>query len=85
LDVRIPGTFFLIFAPLTNLASALPVSWNGLGVRESAYVFFLARVGVASEAAVALALLWLGVVLVGGAIGGIVYVSLGESRTPLRA
>jgi hypothetical protein len=78
LRLEIPGTYFFIFGPLVNVFSALPVSWNGLGVRESGYLFFLGHIGLGRESAVAFGLLWLGIVLAGGALGGIVYVFLGD-------
>jgi glycosyltransferase 2 family protein len=44
-------------APLVVLASALPVSINGLGITESAFVLLYAQVGLAPEVALAAAVL----------------------------
>lgn len=74
LGLEIPATYFFIFGPLVNVFAALPISVNGLGVRESAYVFFLTHVGVDAESAIAFAFLWFGLVLASGAVGGAVYV-----------
>ena len=33
---------FRVTIPVVNILSTLPISWNGLGMRENGYVFFLA-------------------------------------------
>ena len=43
--------------PLVYLIEALPISINGLGVREGAFVFFLNQAGFSSEQGLALGLL----------------------------
>jgi uncharacterized membrane protein YbhN (UPF0104 family) len=40
------------------LAAQIPITPGGIGVREAGYVFFLGRVGVGEEPALALALGW---------------------------
>jgi glycosyltransferase 2 family protein len=80
LRIEVPASYFFIFGPLVNVFASLPISVNGLGVRESAYVFFLTHVGIDSASAIAFAFLWFGLVLLAGAVGGIVYLrSEGES------
>jgi len=44
--------------PLVMLAAQVPITPGGIGVREAGFVYFLGRVGVAEEAALALALGW---------------------------
>ncbi len=73
LGVRVPWSYCFVFGPLVNIMSAVPVSLNGLGVREGGYVYFLAHVGVPRDSAVAFALAWFGVVMLAGAVGGLVY------------
>jgi uncharacterized membrane protein YbhN (UPF0104 family) len=51
----------------------IPVSLNGLGIREGAFVFFLAQVGVPEAQALSLALLWLAVLIASSLIGGLVW------------
>jgi uncharacterized membrane protein YbhN (UPF0104 family) len=79
--LEIPGTYFLVFGPLVNIFSSLPVSWNGLGVREAGYIYFLGHIGIGSEEAVVYGLLWLALVILGGVVGGVVYV-LGRHGSP---
>ena len=82
LHLEIPATYFFVFGPLVNLFSALPISWNGLGIREGGYVFFLGHIGVGREVAVAFGLVWLGVVLLASAVGGFVYVTFRDGALP---
>jgi len=83
LDLAVPWSYCLVFGPLVNILAAVPVSWNGLGVREGGYVFFLAHVGIPRESATAFALTWFAIVMLAGALGGVVY--LGHGSTPRRA
>jgi uncharacterized membrane protein YbhN (UPF0104 family) len=73
LGVGVPWSYCFVFGPLVNIMAAVPVSLNGLGVREGGYVYFLAHVGVPRDSAVAFALVWFGVVMLAGAVGGLVY------------
>ena len=73
LGIGIPATYYFIFGPLVNVFSALPISINGLGVREGTTVFFLTHVGVPAELAVAFSLSWFGLVLASAGVGALVY------------
>jgi glycosyltransferase 2 family protein len=81
LHLDIPGTYFFIFGPLVNIFSSLPISVNGLGIREGGYVFFLTHVGVARESAIAFALLYFGIVLASAVVGGVLVVVRGGRKT----
>jgi glycosyltransferase 2 family protein len=69
----VPWSYCFVFGPLVNIMAAVPVSLNGLGVRESGYVYFLAHVDVPRDSAIAFALAWFGVVMLAGGVGGVVY------------
>lgn len=75
LGANIALTHYLVFVPLASIVLILPISFAGLGVRESAYVFLFGQVGVADEVAFSLSLL---VYFLGNAIpgllGGAIYV-----------
>ena len=73
LDIAVPWSYCFVFGPLVNIMAAVPVSLNGLGVREGGYVYFLAHVDVPRDSAIAFALAWFGVVMLAGAVGGVVY------------
>lgn len=75
LGVSIPLTTLFVVVPFVNIASSLPISWNGLGVREKAYqTFFVAAAPalMTSEQAIAFGALWLLAVMTTSALGGIV-------------
>jgi len=71
LNIELPWSYCFIFFPLVDILSALPVSVSGIGIREGGYFFFLGRLGVKPEAAIACGVLWLVIVLVNGILGGI--------------
>ncbi|HET8759821.1 MAG TPA: lysylphosphatidylglycerol synthase transmembrane domain-containing protein [Nitrospiria bacterium] len=82
LGLDVPLVFYFILIPLIAVATLLPVSLNGLGVREVAFVFFLGQVGVPKDQALSLALLWLVVLTAASAIGGLVWLATPVPRKP---
>ncbi len=66
------AAFFLVI-PIVLALMAIPISVNAIGIRENAFVFFLGLFGVALGDALAFAWIGFGLVLVQGALGGIVY------------
>jgi uncharacterized membrane protein YbhN (UPF0104 family) len=81
-DADIPLATLFVVIPLVNIASSLPISWNGLGVRENSYMYFLtaAPALVSPEQAAAFGALWLLAVTVTSAVGGIVALATGDLR-----
>ncbi len=75
LGLDVPVVFYFILIPLIAVATMIPVSLNGLGVREGAFVFFMAQVGVPEAQALSLALLWLVILIASSAIGGLVWLA----------
>src|SRR5919108_4563057 len=57
IQIEIPFSYCIILYPLVGTFSALPVSLNGLGLREGGYLFLLAVIGINSEKSVAFGLL----------------------------
>lgn len=62
---------------VSSIATMIPLSINGLGFREGAYIWALGQFGVASHEATAFALLILAIVLLTSAVGGVVYLIAG--------
>jgi uncharacterized membrane protein YbhN (UPF0104 family) len=83
--VALPFWYCLVFHPLVALATALPVSLGGFGVRESGYVLLLRRIGIRAADAVALSLLWFAVTAVAGLVGGIVFTTYRRRAAAPRA
>jgi hypothetical protein len=63
----------LLFVPLLYLAILLPLSFNGIGIRESVFVMFASSWGIASADAVAFSLTVFALNLAGSLVGGIIY------------
>ena len=70
LDLQLPVLYWLSVVPLVNIIGSLPISFNGLGVREFLYVFFLTPMGVPEEGAVLVASIWFATVIGVGLLGG---------------
>ena len=82
---RLPFSYCLIFYPVISVMTALPVSVNGVGVREGGYLYFLTRIDIDDSIAVTLSLLAFGVTVVGGLLGGVVFLVSGATLPTLRA
>lgn len=77
--LTLPATCFLVGVPLVSLATMLPLSLAGLGVREWAWVWFLAPFGVPAADAVALSLAYFACPFLAGAVGGLVFATRGAA------
>ena len=73
LGLRINPMHFFLIIPIITVLLMVPVSINGIGVRENVFVIFLSKFGVAAGAAVALSWIAYGMVVVWGIIGGLIY------------
>ena len=81
LALDVPVAAVAVFVPLISLAGMLPVSVNGLGVREALYILLFGRIGVPAESAVSLALLYLAVTLLASLPGGLVVLDATSAST----
>jgi hypothetical protein len=73
LSLAVPLSAVAVFVPLVSLAGMVPVSVNGLGVREALYILLFGQIGVSPESSVSLALVYLAVTVVASLPGGLVY------------
>ena len=73
LDIRISPVYFLIFVPVITLISMIPISLNGMGLREYSYMNLFGAIGVAGEACFALGLLCSLTIIISSLPGGVVY------------
>jgi uncharacterized protein (TIRG00374 family) len=74
LGINVPLSYFFIFMPIIWVITMVPISISGLGVREGAFAFFFSQVGMASENAIALSLLYYSYLLCTGLVGGLLFV-----------
>ncbi|MDI6783586.1 MAG: lysylphosphatidylglycerol synthase transmembrane domain-containing protein [bacterium] len=70
----VPLSYYYVAMPIIALLAAIPISFNGMGVREGAYVFFLGLVGIDESVAFSFALLWLFIVIVSSLLGGPLFI-----------
>jgi len=73
LDLDIPLAYYCVLGPMVSLLTLLPISVNGMGVRELGTVAFLAPLSVNADTASTLAFLWFAVSITLSLIGGLVY------------
>ncbi len=65
--------YILMFIPIISLLQMMPVSLNGIGVREGAAIVVFGSVGVVQESAVSVAMFFSGISILVSLSGGIVY------------
>ncbi len=75
LGLGAPLTLFIVVVPIANVFASLPITLNGLGVRETAYLFLFGLAGIRHEDAIALGLLWFAATTLGGLTGAVAFVT----------
>lgn len=73
LGLEVPAVYYGVAAPMVTLVTLVPISLNGMGLREGGMAVFLAPAGVAAADAVTLAFLWFCVQTATSLFGGVVY------------
>ena len=73
LGIPLPLTSYFAFVPLILLVMLLPVTFNGIGTSQAAFVWFFGTAGVAAPPAFALSVLFVALGVVGNLPGGLLY------------
>jgi uncharacterized membrane protein YbhN (UPF0104 family) len=73
LGLQVPPLYYGVLIPLVSILTLLPISLNGMGLREGGTVLLLAPLGIASAPAVTLSLLIFAVYTAASLAGGVVY------------
>lgn len=76
LHLSVPLYFYFIAIPIVSLVAFLPITINGFGLRESAFVYVFSTAHVSTATALLLALLMDMQVLFFGIIGGCLYLTM---------
>lgn len=71
--IRAPFYVFLVFIPLINLTIMIPLTINGIGLRESAYYLLFSQIGLPVETSVTLSLLNFLIMILASLPGAVVY------------
>lgn len=79
IDIRLIELWAIV--PLVYLTDMIPVSINGIGIRDSAFVFFFGLLGYLPEHAFALALLVVAMRYAYGSLGGVLLLVSGLRRS----
>ncbi len=66
--------YFFLLVPVVHLIGMVPLTLNGLGPREAAYIYFL-KDYIGMERAAAVGILWLGLMMLLSVIGGLIYLA----------
>jgi uncharacterized membrane protein YbhN (UPF0104 family) len=73
LGMQVPPLYYGVLIPLVGILTLLPISLNGMGLREAGTVLLLAPLDVSSASAVTLSLLLFAIYTVASLLGGVVY------------
>ncbi|MBI3940291.1 MAG: flippase-like domain-containing protein [Acidobacteria bacterium] len=73
LRVNVPLLYFPVFVPLVTLITMIPLTINGLGLREWIIYILFSQVGVSREECISMGLLYYLVVVLTGLPGGLLY------------
>ena len=79
LGLEVPFSFSLIVYPLVGTFAAIPITLNGLGLREGGYIFLLAVIGIGSEQGIAFGILLFLIIALDSLLGGMLFLF---QRTP---
>ena len=79
LGITAPLTVYLVYVPLILLVMLLPVTFNGIGTSQAAFVWSFGQAGVDPASAFALSVLFVALGIVGNLPGGFLY-AVGERQ-----
>ncbi len=83
LGLHIPLSFYVIAVAFISIVASLPVSINGFGVREGAFVYLCSTINVPAASSLLVVLLVDAQLLLFGIIGGCIYLAMGN-KTSIR-
>jgi hypothetical protein len=73
-DMNIPFMYYLLLYPITAIVASLPVSINGIGVKEFVYVYMLRVFEIDTSSAIMFVMTYNMVVLFSSMLGFIPYI-----------
>ena len=82
MSVPVSARHLAVLVPMSFVIQAVPVSMNGLGVREATFSLYFARLGVPIESALAVSFTSVIIALLVSLVGAILYVTRRPVRTP---
>ena len=85
LGFDVPLYAYAFIVPIATVVMALPISINGIGVREGVFGYLLGFYGVETSASLAFAWVAYALLLATGLLGGIVFAAVRTSSVDQRA
>jgi len=83
LHINLSLLYYLVLVPVITLIQMIPISLNGMGLREYAFMSLFSALGVRSESCIALGLISSIVLILSSFPGGIVYIFF-KNRTDIQ-
>jgi uncharacterized protein (TIRG00374 family) len=80
IGLDVPWAVYGVAAPMVALLTLLPVSLNGMGIRELGMIAFLGPAGVLEGSAMTVAFLWFLLQTAAGLLGAVVYLAAGSGQ-----
>lgn len=70
---QVPLWYYFVFYPSVAVLGFITPTFNGIGIREWSYTYFLMLMGVDKAHAVTYAIIWFGLITLTSLVGGLVY------------
>lgn len=80
LSISIPFSALIAYIPVITIISLIPITINGLGTREAAYVFFFSSLNIAESEAFSISIIFFAASVVASCAGGIVFIFLSKRK-----
>ena len=71
MGIDLPAFYHFIFVPIIILVTLVPITLNGFGIREAAFVYLYGSASVSATDAVAMSVVLTGLLVVFGLVGGL--------------
>ena len=83
LRIALPLDACFLMVPLCTLVQAVPVSFNGWGIRESLFIVYFGQVGLSRDSALAFSLVGAGLIVLLSLSGAFVWMARGDATAGL--
>jgi uncharacterized protein (TIRG00374 family) len=72
--------YFCIYVPVITVVSYVPISYSGLGIRELCFVLLFGKVGMTTDQALAVPVMYFGMILILSLAGGLMFLISHHTR-----
>ncbi|MEI6668260.1 MAG: lysylphosphatidylglycerol synthase transmembrane domain-containing protein [Acidobacteriota bacterium] len=81
MGIEVPIADLAVIVPVSFVVQMLPLSLNGLGVREATFRIYFAQIGLSAASALAMSLMGAALVMLFSLSGAVAYLMRGSSRS----